>query len=123
LLQSETRRLKQKALLIFRLAAKREINEAKQSEKIYPVLFTFILSKKIRSEKKAKEYFIFSFPEAKRMRNGSRFASFLIEAKTIEAKPAHPISECACVNLLAVSTRRVRLSVQYSRLGYDFYII
>jgi hypothetical protein len=42
------------------------------------------------------------------MQNGFHFASFrlisLRRKKYFEAKPAHPISELACVNALVVST-------------------
>jgi hypothetical protein len=57
--------------------------EAKKSENtVY--LFRFGWKRKIRSEKKrneAKKKINFSCERAKRMRNGSRFASFRFEAK------------------------------------------
>jgi hypothetical protein len=54
--------------------------EAKQSENtVY--LFRFGWKRKIRSEMKRKNNKFFSRERAKRMRNGSRFASFRFEAK------------------------------------------
>jgi hypothetical protein len=54
--------------------------EAKQSENtVY--LFCFGWKRKIRSEMKRKNNNFFSRERAKRMRNGSRFASFRFEAK------------------------------------------
>jgi hypothetical protein len=56
--------------------------EAKQSENAVS-LFRFGWKRKIRSEKKRNEakFFFFLRERAKRMGNGSRFASFRFEAK------------------------------------------
>jgi hypothetical protein len=60
-----------------------KILEAKQSENtVY--LFRFGWKRKIQSKKKrneAKKNYFFSRERAKRMRNGSRFATFRFEAK------------------------------------------
>jgi hypothetical protein len=63
--------------------------EAKQSENIRSINFALIGSEKFEAER-SETNFSFSGERAKRMRNGSRFASFRFEAKIFFCETGAP---------------------------------
>ncbi len=69
---------------------KKEAKVVKNIEKETNLFCSLSFKQKIGSEKKRKNICFLSFPEAKCMRNGFRFASFLFEAKNFESELAQP---------------------------------